>query len=339
MNQESPQPDWLDAALQQELKRLTCPGMSAGFMDVGNKPQVAAVGIQRVGSDTPLRASDALHLGSCTKALTALLIADAIGAGQLRFTTKLGALSPLWKKSLWADRTIDDVLRHKAGLPENATWWALAGSGRDITAQRRDVLNTKWLAGSKRVTPGKFSYSNIGYVVLGSVIDNVYGMPYEDVLQLRLARPNLLQSIGFGVPGNVYGHRLTPAGYVATTVDNPPVMNSAGRLHMSMGDWLQTARLHMTSNTFVDSNVRGALQESRVDGGYAGGWIVLNRSWAAGPALTHAGSNTFWMSVMWVAPNTGRAFAAVTNAAGDAFAQGLDRVIATMIRNSGSARG
>ncbi|MEY3763532.1 MAG: hypothetical protein RLZ42_192, partial [Armatimonadota bacterium] len=80
-------------------------------------------------------------------------------------------------------------------------------------------------------------------------------------------------------------------------------------------------------------------QESRVDGGYAGGWIVLNRSWAAGPALTHAGSNTFWMSVMWVAPNTGRAFAAVANAAGDAVAQGLDRVIATMIRNSGPARG
>jgi CubicO group peptidase (beta-lactamase class C family) len=300
---------------------------------------VAASGIRELGSDAPLQVTDAVHIGSCTKAVTALLIAAAVGDGQLRFTTTLGALDPLWKKSPWANRTIDSLLRHEAGLPENATWWELAGSGRDIMAQRRDVLNTKWLAGSKRVTPGKFSYSNIGYVVLGSVIDNVYGMPYEDVLQLRIARPNLLQSVGFGVPGNVYGHRLTPAGYVATTVDNPPVMNSAGRLHMSMGDWLQTARLHMTSNTFVDSNVRRALQESRVDGGYAGGWIVTKRSWAAGPALTHAGSNTFWFAVMWIAPNTGRAFAAVANAAGAEVSNSLDRVIATMIRNSVPVRG
>ena len=106
-----------------------------------------------------------------------------------------------------------------------------------------------------------------------------------------------------------------------------------------MGDWLQTARLHMTSNTFVDSNVRRALQESRVDGGYAGGWIVTKRSWAAGPALTHAGSNTFWFAVMWIAPNTGRAFAAVANAAGAEVSNSLDRVIATMIRNSVPVRG
>ena len=339
METASSPPEWLVDVLERERKVLGLPGLVAGFIDTGNKPQIASVGIAHVGSETPLRATDALHLGSCTKALTALLIADAIGAGQLRFTTTLGALSPVWKKSPWADCTIDDVLRHKAGLPENATWWALAGSGKDITAQRRDVLNTKWLAGSKRVTPGKFSYSNIGYVVLGSVIDTVYGMPYEDVVQLRIARPNFLQSIGFGNPPSVSGHRQAQSGYLPTTLDNPPVMNSAGRLHMSMGDWLQTARFHMTSNPFVDSNVRRALQESRVDGGYAGGWIVTKRAWAAGPALTHAGSNTFWFAVMWIAPNTGRAFAAVANAAGDAVAQGLDRVIATMIRNSGSARG
>jgi CubicO group peptidase (beta-lactamase class C family) len=333
------QPDWLENVLKQELVTTGVPGLVAGYIDAGNKPHVAASGIRELGSDAPLQVTDAVHIGSCTKAVTALLIAAAVGDGQLRFTTTLGALDPLWKKSPWANRTIDSLLRHEAGLPENATWWELTRAGGELASQRRNVLNPKWLSSGKVSSVGKFAYSNVGYVVLGSVIDKVYGMPYEDVLQLRIARPNLLQSVGFGVPGNVYGHRLTPAGYVATTVDNPPVMNSAGRLHMSMGDWLQTARLHMTSNTFVDSNVRRALQESRVDGGYAGGWIVTKRSWAAGPALTHAGSNTFWFAVMWIAPNTGRAFAAVANAAGDAVAQGLDRVIATMIRNSGPARG
>jgi CubicO group peptidase (beta-lactamase class C family) len=332
-------PEWLVDILERERKVLGLPGLVAGFIDTGNKPQIASVGIAHVGSVTPLHATDALHLGSCTKALTALLIADAIGAGQLRFTTTLGALSPVWKKSPWADCTIDDVLRHKAGLPENATWWALAGSGKDITAQRRDVLNTKWLSSGKVSSVGKFAYSNVGYVVLGSVIDTVYGMPYEDVVQLRIARPNLLQSTGFGNPPSVSGHSKAQHGYLSTTLDNPPVMNSAGRLHMSMGDWLQTAILHTDSRSFLPQDVRKQLQFGSVDGGYAGGWIVTKRSWAAGPALTHAGSNTFWFAVMWIAPNTGRAFAAVANAAGAEVSNSLDRVIATMIRNSVPVRG
>jgi len=328
--------DWLDTVLQEERKRLACPGIVAGLVDAGNKPQIASVGIQRVGSDTPLHVTDALHLGSCTKALTALLIGDAIGAGQLRFKTTLGALSPVWKKSPWADCTIDDVLRHEAGLPENAKWWGLAGTGLDVTAQRRDVLNTKWLDGSKRTTRGKYAYSNVGYVVLGSVIDTVYGMPYEDVVQLRIARPNLLQSTGFGNPPSVSGHSKAQHGYLSTTLDNPPVMNSAGRLHMSMGDWLQTASLHTNSRSFLPQDVRKQLQFSSVDGGYAGGWIVTKRSWAAGPALTHAGSNTFWFAVMWIAPNTGRAFAAVANAAGAEVSNSLDRIIGAMILKTGS---
>lgn len=336
METASSPPEWLVDVLERERKVLGCPGLVAGFFDAGNKPQIASVGIARVGSERPLHATDALHLGSCTKALTALLIGDAISAGQLRFKTTLGALSPVWKKSPWADCTIDDVLRHEAGLPENATWWGLAGTGLDVTSQRRDVLNTKWLTGSKRTTRGKYAYSNVGYVVLGSVIDTVYGMPYEDVVQLRIARPNFLQTAGFGVPDKVYGHQLTPAGYLPTTLDNPPVMNSAGRLHMSMGDWLQTASLHTDSSRFLSQDVRKQLQVSPVDGGYAGGWIVTKRSWAGGPALTHAGSNTFWFAVMWIAPNTGRAFAAVANAAGAEVSNGLDRIIGAMTLKAGS---
>lgn len=332
------QSDWLENVLKQELVTTGVPGLVAGYIDVGNKPHVAASGIRQVGSDAPLHVTDAVHIGSCTKAVTALLIAAAVGDGQLHFTTTLGALDPIWKKSPWANRTIDSLVRHEAGLPENAKWWELTRAGGELTSQRRNVLNPKWLSG-KVPAVGKFAYSNVGYVVLGSVIDKVYGMPYEDVLQLRIARPKLLQSVGFGVPSLMSGHRGTATGYTPTSLDNPPVMNSAGRLHLSVADWLQIASFHMESNDYLDSNVRRALHGSRTDGGYAGGWIVLNRSWAAGTALTHAGSNTFWMASMWVAPKTGRAFAAVANSAGENITKGLDRVISAMIqRSAGMAR-
>ena len=315
---------------------MGCPGLVAGYVRAAEQPQVAAVGVRRMENPEPFGASDVVHIGSCTKAFTALLIADAVTERKVRFSTTLGSLDAKWKRSPWANTTIDALLRHEAGLPENAKWWGLAGAGGDPVTQRRDVLNPKWLTSGKPPSAGKFAYSNVGYVVLGAVADIVYGMPFEAAFQLRIARPCLLQTAGFGVPDKVYGHHLTSAGMVPMTVDNPPVMNSAGRLHMSISDWLRSAMLHTDASSFLHPELRKQLQFSPVDGGYAGGWIVTKRSWAGGVALTHAGSNTFWLAVMWVSPKTGRAFAAVANAAGPDVAKGLDRVIGTMILNSGS---
>jgi hypothetical protein len=36
---------------------------------------------------------------------------------------------------------------------------------------------------------------------------------------------------------------------------------------------------------------------------YAMGWMIADsQPWAGGPALTHAGSNTMWFAVAWLAP-------------------------------------
>ena len=36
---------------------------------------------------------------------------------------------------------------------------------------------------------------------------------------------------------------------------------------------------------------------------YAMGWMIAEgQPWAGGPALTHGGSNTMWMAVVWIAP-------------------------------------
>jgi len=332
----SSSPEWLVDVLERERKVLGCPGLVAGYIRAGEQPQVAAVGVRRMGNPESFGASDVVHIGSCTKAFTALLIADAVSEGAVRFSTTLGSLDDKWKRSPWANTTIDALLRHEAGLPENAKWWGLAGAGGDPVAQRRDVLNPKWLTSEKPPTAGKFAYSNVGYVLLGAVADIVYGMPFEAAFHLRIARPNLLQTAGFGVPDNVFGHQLTRAGYVPTMVDNPPVMDSAGRLHMSTSDWLRSAMLHTDASSILHPDIRRKLQFSPVDGGYAGGWIVTKRAWSSGVALTHAGSNTFWLAVMWVSPKTGSAFATVANAAGPDVSKGLDRVIGTLILNSAS---
>jgi hypothetical protein len=59
---------------------------------------------------------------------------------------------------------------------------------------------------------------------------------------------------------------------------------------------------------------------------------VVTRDWGGGKVLTHAGSNTMFYSVMWLAPLKDFAVVVSTNLGGNDAAQGCDRVAALMIR-------
>jgi hypothetical protein len=49
--------------------------------------------------------------------------------------------------------------------------------------------------------------------------------------------------------------------------------------------------------------------------GYALGWVVLQRDWALGDALSHSGSNTMNFAVIWIAPAQQRGVLLATNVA------------------------
>ena len=61
------------------------------------------------------------------------------------------------------------------------------------------------------------------------------------------------------------------------------------------------------------------------------GWIVAEQPWADGAALTHAGSNTMWYCVAWLAPKKNFAVLVATNQGGDAAAQACDDVAIALI--------
>lgn len=61
------------------------------------------------------------------------------------------------------------------------------------------------------------------------------------------------------------------------------------------------------------------------------GWIVGERPWTGGNVLSHNGSNTMWLAVMWVAPAKDAPFVVATNVAGTDADQGCGEVVSPMI--------
>src|SRR3954471_15802775 len=104
---ESNAPVNLDAILQAILGRgVKRFGMVAAVLRGGRIIAQGAAGVRKRGTAEHITIDDQFHLGSCTKAMTATLVAMLVEEGKLDWTTTLGELfgdtvkpvHPAWEK-------------------------------------------------------------------------------------------------------------------------------------------------------------------------------------------------------------------------------------------------
>ena len=75
---------------------------------------------RRLGTDTPVTINDRFHIGSDTKAMTALLAGMLVEEGKFRWNTTVGEIYPelVDKMSKGVkDITLEQLLSHTSGIP------------------------------------------------------------------------------------------------------------------------------------------------------------------------------------------------------------------------------
>ena len=346
----APAPADLAAVLRPVLSaHADVPALFGAVVDHGRVTAVGGVGVRQVGSAVRVTADDLVHLGSDTKAMTAVAIGRLVQAHQLDWTDTMASLFPDVRADMdpaMAAVTVGDLLRHAAGLPHDLPWGWFAGPS--VPRQRLAAVRLA-LSAKPQVPVGQYSYSNVGYVLLGAILERKLGQPWERVVTDRLFTPLGMTSAGFGPPGSAgkvdqpWGHHLVDGRLTPTQTDNPPVMAPAGEVHCTMADWgrfvAQFCRPPADPAVpLVDPPTLTALTTPAAGGTYAGGWLVTARPWAGGRVLTHAGSNTTWYCVAWVAPGRSFAVLAAANAGTDDAAKACDDVAAALIRDHNAAR-
>ncbi|WP_394692712.1 serine hydrolase domain-containing protein [Hyphobacterium sp.] len=311
-------------ALADELVEAGSPG--AVVLLITSDVQLTSVaGERQAGSGDMIELNDQWHLGSNTKAMTALLAARLVERGLIAWDTTLGeTLGPRFDRidPVLADATLADLLQHRSGLQANAgrlTSLALAGilGDRDPQADRHPYLRE--LLRNPANNGGEFLYSNAGYVAAAMMLETVSGESWESLIQTELFDELGLESAGFGPPqgDQPQGHRtswgrLTAVGTDAGA-DNPPAMNPAGRVHMSMPDYAVFLRLVMAGARGEESDYLSPESWQTLltppDGAdYAMGWGM-----GADGSLRHAGSNTMWFVQAAIWPEEGRIAVAGVN--------------------------
>ena len=142
---------------------------------------------------------------------------------------------------------------------------------------------------------------------------------------------------GFGAPvgQQPWGHQAngTPV-KPGPKADNPPGIGPAGTVHCTLADWAKFVAFHLTSGKSNPGLLKPEsfdTMHTSADGQYAMGWLTAKRPWAGGTALTHAGSNTMWYCVAWLAPKKNFAVLVMINQGGDGASRAADDVASALI--------
>ena len=301
----------IDECLDQFVLRHRATAVAAAVVGVDGAVECRVAGVRRRGSSDVALASDRWHIGSCTKTFTAALWGCLIERGEAVWDMPVPeAVADLGSDIHpgWAGQTVDSVLWCRAGLGANLSPDQMRRSWADprpLAEQRMDIARQALSVPPDR--PGRFVYSNLGYIVVGAAIDGLTGTAFEQALADRVLKPLGIDTAGFGPPDEVWGHparlRLGPIGVLAGPAadpsdprsDNPAALSSAGTMHITMADWAKFVRvfLHGGPSLLNPGTVERLLQmPPGRTAGMAMGWN--KPPYMKGVAYAMQGSNTLW---------------------------------------------
>ena len=337
------EPRDLAPTLRALADKYKLPGVVGAILHGDQIVALGSVGVRKIGDSAAFLTTDTIHLGSDTKAMTGILIGQLIDKKQLAFESTMKELFPDLAAKMdpaMAGNTVRNLLDHTAGFPHDLDWDALDATHRSLPEQRHLAVE-KALAVPPEHPIGSYFYSNVGFVLLGAIIEAKTGQSWEEVMRKKIFEPLHMASAGFGAPGTPgqvdepWGHYLRFGKLVPEQFDNRPVLGPAGTVHCSVGDWAKfvAETLHAAQGhpTLVSAETFKELTTPMPKQNYAGGWLIVSRPWAGGPAFTHSGSNTRWYCNVWIAPKKDFAVLIAMNFGGDSAPKAADDGVGQLI--------
>jgi CubicO group peptidase (beta-lactamase class C family) len=347
----------LSSVLEPIRAEADLPALAGAIVDVEGIRHVGVVGVRRYGDPTPAHLGDPFHLGSDTKAMTALVIGAMVDQGKLAFTTTIAQAFPEQAADMnpaFRDVTIDMLLAHRGGFPKEE--WPGGKSADDIRGlpgtprEKREAFVRLALHDSPASKPGEYLYSNAGYTVAAVMAERAANASWEDLVTRVVFEPLGMKGAGFGPMGTEgevdapWQHYRVRGEVVAVgpgpSSDNPIAIAPSGRVHLPIEAWgrfvVDQLRSFEGRGAIARPETYEHLHTPLFGGDYVGGWIVTSRPWG-GRVYTHAGSNRKNYAVVWMAPEKRFAVLVATNMAGDRASKACDKAVDALIRMSARA--
>ena len=225
----------LDKEVQAFMKRWHIPGGSLALVKDGNLLYTQAYG--KADTDIPTQPYHLFRIASLSKPITAMAILKLKEQGKLKLDDKVFGPKGILNTPEYAftdqrikNITVRHLLQHRGG-------W-----NRDTNINGDPMFNAVYIAHIMRVpapadaktiiryvltkeldfSPSKqFAYSNIGYTILGRVIEQLSGLAYEQYVQENILQPAGITSMRLA--HNYYNDKIEDEVKYYEEADSPPM--------------------------------------------------------------------------------------------------------------------
>ncbi|WP_373075536.1 serine hydrolase domain-containing protein, partial [Zeaxanthinibacter enoshimensis] len=198
---------WLDA--QKDYEAL--PGISAIVVKDQEVLWQGGYGMANKEENVATTAETICSICSISKLFTAVAVMKLYEEGKLRLDDEVSDLLPWYNlQQQFPDSgpvTVRSLLTHSSGLPREANfpYW----TGPDFPFPSEEQVRAE-LGKQETLYPAStyFQYSNLGLTLLGEIVTQVSGMPYEQYIQKNILDPLQLTDTRTELPQSLYGKQL-----------------------------------------------------------------------------------------------------------------------------------
>jgi CubicO group peptidase (beta-lactamase class C family) len=262
----------------------------------GGETVAIEVGESEYGTGRLINQDAAFPIGSISKAFTATVAMILVADGDIELDAPLGEHIPELG-DVGVQLSLRQVLSHTSGFASDA-----ASDESSSVSMRRYVLD-HCCRNNMILSPGVgFSYSNIGYVLAGHLIENITGMSWWEALESILLQPlGINPTFIVGSSGSRFSSRSIVTGHSVNTVvgRTRPVRQTlelcrapAGALAVSAVDLVRLGRTQLEGQAemLLPAAYAAAMRQSESCAEPFG----LADGWGLGLALFRKG-NTVWV--------------------------------------------
>lgn len=319
----------LTSALEAARLEDGTVGFAMALIDDGALVYAHGFGEVELGAGDHITPNHIFHWASVSKPLVATAIMQLSERGKLNLDGKLADILSDYHITdpRQRDITIRQILLHTSGLPdvENYNWdkpeydsealtrWALTDSPRELLFD----------PGTER------KYSNVGYEVLGAVIERISGMSFEDYMSANIFEPLGMDGATFLYPDTDID--LRTVGHAGDKGEKHKIEHypynrrhaPSSTLNTSVTSLAKYAQALLSGGSLNDAHIldtktlndmwapRWVMDEEKAESG-AMGWVVENRPGRT-RMIRHFGWDDGFRSALLLFPDTNQALLFVTN--------------------------
>lgn len=172
----------LDTYIYEHMQRKLIPGLSLAVIKDNATVIEKSYGFANLEHEVPATSDTVYEIASITKGFTAAAIMLLVADGQLSMDESLARFRP-GLPAAWGTVTVRRLITHTAGIPQ----WEVEWDRTDLTLEE---IDQGAFGRPLRFAPGTaFEYTDTNYNILGMIIHQLTGAPYDTFLREHIFQP------------------------------------------------------------------------------------------------------------------------------------------------------